>query len=62
MKSNLPVTGRNVDYPGDANILSTTDLTSAITYANEDFLKVSGFERDELIGQLHHVVRHPDMP
>ncbi|MEE1926050.1 PAS domain-containing methyl-accepting chemotaxis protein [Pseudomonas sp. 148P] len=62
MKSNLPVTGRNVDYPVDANILSTTDLTSAITYANDEFIKVSGFSRDELIGSAHHIVRHPDMP
>ena len=62
MKSNLPVTGRNVDYPVDANILSTTDLTSAITYANDEFIKISGFSRDELIGSAHHIVRHPDMP
>ncbi|ATR81820.1 chemotaxis protein [Pseudomonas sp. HLS-6] len=62
MKSNLPVTGRNMDYPGDANILSTTDLTSAITYANDDFVSVSGFSREELIGQHHNLVRHPDMP
>ena len=62
MKSNLPVTGRNVDYPGDANILSTTDLTSQITYANDDFIKISGFTREELIGNPHHIVRHPDMP
>lgn len=62
MKSNLPVTGRNVDYPADANILSTTDLTSAVTYANDDFLEISGFAREELIGNLHHIVRHPDMP
>ncbi|MCG8296049.1 methyl-accepting chemotaxis protein [Pseudomonas entomophila] len=62
MKCNMPVTGREVDYPGDANILSTTDLDSRITYANDDFLRVSGFTRDELLGHAHHVVRHPDMP
>ncbi|MDD2057400.1 methyl-accepting chemotaxis protein [Pseudomonas putida] len=62
MKSNLPVTGRNVDYPGDANILSTTDLSSTITYANDDFVKISGFSREELMGSAHHIVRHPDMP
>ncbi|MBF8731649.1 methyl-accepting chemotaxis protein [Pseudomonas guariconensis] len=62
MKCNLPVTGRQVDYPGDANILSTTDLDSRITYANDDFVRISGFTRDELLGQAHHIVRHPDMP
>lgn len=62
MKCNLPVTGRQVDYPGDANILSTTDLDSRITYANDDFVRISGFTRDELLGHAHHIVRHPDMP
>ncbi|MBC3422717.1 PAS domain-containing methyl-accepting chemotaxis protein [Pseudomonas sp. RW3S2] len=62
MKCNMPVTGRQVDYPGDANILSTTDLDSRITYANDDFVRISGFAREQLLGQPHHVVRHPDMP
>lgn len=62
MKCNVPITGRAVDYPADANILSTTDLDSVITYANDDFVRISGFSRDELLGQPHHVVRHPDMP
>jgi aerotaxis receptor len=62
MKINLPVTGRNVDFAPDANILSTTDLTSAMTYANQDFIDVSGYSRDELIGSPHNLLRHPDMP
>ena len=62
MKINLPVTGRNVDVALDANILSTTDLTSAITYANDDFIKISGYSRVELLGMPHNLLRHPDMP
>ena len=62
MKINLPVTGRNVDVALDANILSTTDLTSAITYANDDFIRISGYSRDELLGTPHNLLRHPDMP
>nr|WP_166218802.1 PAS domain-containing methyl-accepting chemotaxis protein [Pseudomonas atagonensis] len=62
MKINLPVTGRSVDVALDANILSTTDLTSAITYANDDFIKISGYSRDELLGTPHNLLRHPDMP
>jgi aerotaxis receptor len=62
MKINLPVTGRNVDVALDANILSTTDLTSAITYANDDFIQISGYTRDELLGTPHNLLRHPDMP
>lgn len=62
MKINLPVTGRHVDLAPDANILSTTDLTSAITYANQGFIDVCGYSRDELIGSPHNLLRHPDMP
>ncbi|QJI15603.1 methyl-accepting chemotaxis protein [Pseudomonas sp. ADAK22] len=62
MKINLPVTGRNVDFAPDANILSTTDLTSAMTYANQDFIDVCGYSRDELLGSPHNLLRHPDMP
>ena len=53
MKINLPITGRPVDFAPDANILSTTDLNSAITYANPDFIKVSGYELNELLGSPH---------
>ncbi len=62
MKINLPITGRPVDFAPDANILSTTDLNSAITYANPDFIKVSGYELNELLGSPHNLLRHPDMP
>ena len=62
MKINLPVTGRNVDFAPDANILSTTDLKGAITYANKDFIDISGYGREELLGSPHNLLRHPDMP
>ena len=62
MKKNFPVTGREIDYPAHYNILSTTDPKGVIRYVNPDFIEVSGFVEDELIGQSHNVVRHPDMP
>lgn len=43
-------------------IVSETDLKGAITYVNQAFLEISGFERDELIGKNHNIVRHPEMP
>lgn len=62
MKKNLPITNKEVDYSARANILSTTNLKGAITYFNDDFLKISGFDTDELVGKNHNVVRHPEMP
>lgn len=62
MRQNLPVTGRNLELPKDANILSTTSPQSHITYVNPDFIKISGFTEEELLGQPHNIIRHPDMP
>ena len=62
MRKNLPVTGCNRELPEDANILSTTNPQSHITYVNPDFIRISGFSEAELLGQPHNIVRHPDMP
>ncbi|MEL4241028.1 PAS domain-containing methyl-accepting chemotaxis protein [Shewanella xiamenensis] len=62
MRQNLPVTGRNLELPKDTNILSTTSPQSHITYVNPDFIKISGFTEEELLGQPHNIIRHPDMP
>jgi len=43
-------------------LLSTTDLSSKIKYANTNFCKIAGFELDEMVGNPHNMVRHPDMP
>lgn len=43
-------------------IVSKTDIHGVITYVNEEFCKVSGFERAELIGKPHNIVRHPENP
>jgi aerotaxis receptor len=62
MRTNLPVTQREYQFPGDETLLSTTDTSSHIAYANAAFMRTSGFATDELIGQPHNLVRHPDMP
>jgi aerotaxis receptor len=62
MKNNQPVTQREFDYDDDVTLLSMTDTQSYVTYANAAFIQVSGFERDEIIGKPHNLVRHPDMP
>ncbi len=43
-------------------IVSETDEKGKILYANEDFCKISGFSKEELIGSPHNIVRHQDMP
>ncbi len=55
MRQNLPVTGRNLELPKDANILSTTSPQSHITYVNPDFIKISGFTEEELLALLQIV-------
>ena len=62
MRINLPIT--NVEYVLTETdyIVSTTDLEGKITYASDDFIRISGFSKEELIGASHNIVRHPDMP
>ena len=48
-------------YEGSV-IISQTDLKGVITYANKKFSEVSGYSIDELVGQPHNIIRHPDMP
>lgn len=46
----------------ESNIVSKTDINGIITFVNDEFCKISGYLRDELIGQSHNIVRHPDVP
>ena len=62
MKNNQPVTGREHQIRNDAAFITHTDLKGRITRANDEFVEASGFSREELLGQSHNVVRHPDMP
>lgn len=43
-------------------IISQTDLAGVITFANRRFCEISGYSVDELVGQPHSIIRHPDMP
>jgi len=49
-------------FPETDSMVTKTDLKGIITYANDDFVKASGYTRAELLGQPHNMVRHPDMP
>lgn len=62
MKINSPVTNVEQAFPEGKYIVSRTDLKGSITYADDTFVEISGFSREELIGNNHNIVRHPDMP
>ena len=62
MKKNLPITDSEITFDSSVAITTTTDLKGAITYANQDFVNISGFSTDELMGKNHNIVRHPEMP
>lgn len=53
---------REVPYPDGRLIVSCTDLDGIITHANAAFVEISGWQREELIGAPHYILRHPDMP
>jgi aerotaxis receptor len=46
----------------DELFFSVTDPKSNITFANDVFVRISKYEQEEVIGQLHKLIRHPDMP
>lgn len=49
-------------FSDDSYILSETDDKGTILYANELFCEIAGYRLEELIGEPHNIVRHPDMP
>ncbi|MDX2103291.1 MAG: methyl-accepting chemotaxis protein [Alphaproteobacteria bacterium] len=62
MRTNLPVTEMEVRLEEDAILVSGTDTGGRITFANDAFVDIAGFSREDLIGAPHNIVRHPDMP
>ena len=62
MRINEPVSQKERGYPDQYHLITTTDLRGKITAANEEFAEVAGYEIDELVGQPHNLIRHPDMP
>ena len=53
---------REKDFPSDRLIVSKTDTSGRITYGNSLFIELSGYDEQELLGQPHNIIRHPDMP
>ena len=62
MRMNGPVTNAEYVLPEGEVIITHTDPSSRITYANQAFLTSSGFSLEECIGEPQNIIRHPDMP
>lgn len=62
MRNNQPVTQREVALGANQKLISTTDAHGVISYCNDAFVDISGFDRDDLIGAPQNIVRHPDVP
>ncbi len=62
MRKNMPVTNVERHLKAGEYIVSKTDLKGCITYVNRTFLEICGFSEEELLGQPHNILRHPDMP
>ncbi|KQS63916.1 PAS domain-containing protein [Modestobacter sp. Leaf380] len=55
-------TGVERTFSADELIVSKTDRRGVITYANDVFLRVGAYSLDEVVGQPHSLIRHPEMP
>ena len=62
MRNNQPITVNRKTFSSDVKLISVTDLQGNIIECNEEFIDISGFSREELIGQPHNIIRHPEMP
>lgn len=51
-----------VRFEKDQLIVSMTDPKGRITYVNDIFITIAGYEEEALLGQPHNIIRHPDMP
>lgn len=58
----LSLTGKERSFPVSDVIVSKTDPKGILTYVNDVFIGISGYEEHELIGRPHSLIRHPHMP
>ncbi len=56
------VVDKEIPFPEGRLIVSSTDTVGVITHANEAFVRMSGYSLEELMGEQHYILRHPDMP
>ena len=58
----MPITNSERVFRDTDGLISKTDLKGRISFVNDAFVYISGYTREELLGQPHNLVRHPDVP
>lgn len=56
------MSNQELSFGDEEFIVSKTDLSGKITYGNALFIKMSGYEENELLHQPHNILRHEEMP
>ncbi|EMI70525.1 methyl-accepting chemotaxis protein [Leptospira noguchii] len=62
MRKNLPITNQEIKVPINSVLISRTDTKGKISYVSQDFANISGFSEEEMLGEPHNLIRHPDVP
>lgn len=62
MRNNQPITQNEKTFGANVKLISVTNTDGTIVECNDAFVEVSGYQKEELIGQPHNLIRHPDMP
>ncbi|EMO90355.1 PAS domain S-box protein [Leptospira noguchii str. 2001034031] len=62
MRKNLPITNLEIKVPINSVLISRTDTKGKISYVSQDFANISGFSEEEMLGEPHNLIRHPDVP
>ncbi len=62
MRPEVHPTGKERFFAEQDIIVSKTDAKGIITYANEVFLDIAQYAEEEVLGEAHNIIRHPDMP
>ncbi|EMS82391.1 methyl-accepting chemotaxis protein [Leptospira noguchii] len=62
MRKNLPITNQEIKVPINSVLISRTDTKGKMSYVSQDFANISGFSEEEMLGEPHNLIRHPDVP
>lgn len=58
----MQVVGDEIILDDTTILVSETDASGKIVFADESFVTISGYSLEELVGKPHSIIRHPDMP